>query len=90
MSELNEIISEYLSAFIMGFAGVIILMAIMMIVQGAKLRRMRSRYEAMMGGNGIEDLENLLVNLKNQGICWRRSSWSRRRCLKRHIPKCAA
>ncbi|MEK3718535.1 MULTISPECIES: DUF4446 family protein [unclassified Paenibacillus] len=67
MSELNEIINEYLSAFIMGFAGVIILMAIMMIVQGARLRRMRSRYEAMMGGNGIEDLENLLVNLKNQG-----------------------
>lgn len=67
MSELNEIISEYLSAFIMGFAGVIILMAILMIIQGAKLRRMRSRYEVMMSGNGIEDLEHLLVNLKNQG-----------------------
>ncbi|MEK3790333.1 DUF4446 family protein [Paenibacillus sp. FSL R7-0204] len=67
MSELNEIINEYLSAFIMGFAGVIILMAVLMIVQGSKLRRIRSRYEAMMSGNGIEDLENLLVNLKNQG-----------------------
>lgn len=90
MSELNEIINEYLSAFIMGFAGVILLMAILMIVQGVKLRRIRSRYEAMMSGNGIEDLENLLVNLKNQGICWRRPSRSRRRCLRRHIPKCAA
>lgn len=67
MSELNEIISEQLSLFIMGFAGVILLMAVIMIVQGAKLRKMRRRYEAMMSGNGIEDLESLLVNLKNQG-----------------------
>lgn len=67
MSELNELISEQIAVFIMGFAGVILLLAIMLIVQGTKLRRMRSRYEAMMSGNGIEDLENLLVNLKNQG-----------------------
>ncbi|WP_405105754.1 DUF4446 family protein [Paenibacillus sp. FSL K6-1217] len=67
MAELNEIISGQLSVFIMGFAGVILLMAIIMTVQGSKLRKMRSRYEAMMSGNGIEDLENLLVNLKNQG-----------------------
>jgi hypothetical protein len=67
MSELNEIISEQLSLFIMGFAVVIVLMAVMIIVQGAKLRKMRRKYEAMMSGNGIEDLESLLVNLKNQG-----------------------
>lgn len=90
MSELNELLSEQLAVFIMGFAGVILLLAIMLIVQGTKLRRMRSRYEAMMSGNGIEDLENLLVNLKNQGICWRRPSRSKRRCLKLHKPKCAA
>lgn len=66
MSELNEIISEQLSLFIMGFALVIILLAIILIVQGAKLRKMRRRYEAMMSGSGIEDLESLLINLKNQ------------------------
>lgn len=67
MSELNEVISEQLSVFIMGFAVIIILLAIVLIIQGAKIRKMRRRYEAMMTGNGIEDLESLLVNLKNQG-----------------------
>ncbi|KAI7262574.1 hypothetical protein KC345_g9395 [Hortaea werneckii] len=50
----------------MGFALVIILLAIILIVQGTKLRKMRRRYEAMMSGSGIEDLESLLINLKNQ------------------------
>lgn len=67
MSELNEIITEQLSLFIMGFAFVIILLAIVLIVQGAKIRKMRRRYEAMMTGNGVEDLESLLIDLKNQG-----------------------
>lgn len=67
MSELNDVISEQLSVFIMGFAVVIILLAIVLIIQSAKIRKMRRRYEAMMNGNGIEDLESLLVNLKNQG-----------------------
>lgn len=66
MSELNEIILEQISLFVMGLTGVILLMAILMIVQGTKLGKMRRRYEAMMSGNGIEDLETLLVNLKNQ------------------------
>ncbi|MHA6531578.1 DUF4446 family protein [Paenibacillus sp. BAC0078] len=67
MSELNQIITEQLSLFIMGFAFVIILLAIVLIVQGAKIRKMRRRYEAMMTGNGVEDLETLLIDLKNQG-----------------------
>lgn len=50
----------------MGFALVIVLLAIILIVQGAKVRKMRRRYEAMMSGSGIEDLESLLINLKNQ------------------------
>ncbi|WNS42241.1 DUF4446 family protein [Paenibacillus sp. MMS20-IR301] len=66
MSELNEIISEQLSLFIMGFAAIIIVLVIMLIVQGVKLRGMRRRYDAMMTGNGIEDLESLLINLRNQ------------------------
>ncbi|WP_238654533.1 DUF4446 family protein [Paenibacillus piscarius] len=67
MSELNEIILEQISLFVMGLTGLILLMAILMMVQGAKLRKMRRKYEAMMSGNGVEDLETLLVNLKNQG-----------------------
>ncbi|MNC12497.1 hypothetical protein D3C76_288200 [compost metagenome] len=67
MSELNEIISEQLSMFIMGFALIIIVLAIILIVQGARIRKMRRKYEAMMSGNGIEDLESLLIDLRNQG-----------------------
>lgn len=33
---------------------------------GAKLRAMRRKYEAMMAGSGVEDLEGLLIDLKNQ------------------------
>jgi hypothetical protein len=67
MSELNEVISEQLSVFIMGFAVIIILLAIVLIIQGAKIRKMRRRYEAMMTGTRhVEDLESLLVDLKNQ------------------------
>lgn len=67
MSELNEVISEQLSVFIMGFALIIMVLAIALIVQGAKIRKMRRKYEAMMTGNGVEDLEGLLIDLRNQG-----------------------
>ncbi|MGN7762566.1 DUF4446 family protein [Paenibacillus sp. 22594] len=67
MSELNEVISEQLSVFIMGFALIIMVLAITLIVQGARIRKMRRKYEAMMTGNGVEDLESLLIDLRNQG-----------------------
>lgn len=66
MSELNEIINEQLAGVIMAFAAVIVVMAIVQIIQAVKLRKMRRRYEAMMAGSGVEDLESLLIDLKNQ------------------------
>ncbi|WP_379155979.1 DUF4446 family protein [Paenibacillus sp. sgz5001063] len=67
MSELNELIAEQLSMFIMGFALIIVVLAVSLIVQGAKIRKMRRKYDAMMSGSGVEDLESLLIDLRNQG-----------------------
>jgi len=67
MSEMNQIISEQLSLFMMAFSALIVILLIVVTVQGAKLRTVRRRYEAMMTGSGIEDLEGLLVQLRNQG-----------------------
>ncbi|WP_438498218.1 DUF4446 family protein [Paenibacillus sp. IHBB 3054] len=67
MSELNQLINEQLSWFVIAFTVVVIIMAIVLIVQGSKLGKMRRRYETMMSGSGVEDLESLLIDLKNQG-----------------------
>ncbi|MDQ0193698.1 DUF4446 family protein [Paenibacillus wynnii] len=67
MSELNQFINEQLSWFIIGFSGFIALLLIIVLLQGSKLRKMKRRYEAMMTESGVEDLEGLLVQLRNQG-----------------------
>ncbi|WP_410512915.1 DUF4446 family protein [Paenibacillus sp. BR2-3] len=67
MSEMNQFINEQLLWFVIAFSGFILLLLIMVMVQGAKLRTVRRRYEAMMAGSGVEDLEGLLVELRNQG-----------------------
>lgn len=66
MSELNQIINEQLFWVVFVFGVAILWMAIVLILQSVKLRRMRKRYEAMMKGQGVEDLEGLLINLRNQ------------------------
>lgn len=66
MSEMNQFISEQLQWFVLAFSLCILMLLIIVTRQALKLRRMRSKYEAMMAGNGIEDLEDLLVQLKNQ------------------------
>ncbi|CAH1221017.1 hypothetical protein PAECIP111892_04965 [Paenibacillus auburnensis] len=66
MSELNQIISEQLSLVVFAAAVILLVLVIIQIVQGSKLRKMRRKYEAMMSGNGVEDLESLLIDLKNQ------------------------
>ena len=67
MSEMNQLINEQLSSFILAFFVLIIVLLFIVVRQGAKLRKMSRRYEAMMSGNGVEDLESLLVQLRNQG-----------------------
>lgn len=66
MQELNELISEQLFLIVAIFALIIIWLLIWNLIQGSKLRRMRKRYNQMMNGTGIEDLEGLLIDLKNQ------------------------
>ncbi|GGF95315.1 hypothetical protein GCM10010912_45330 [Paenibacillus albidus] len=66
MSEINRLVSEQLQWVVLGFAAVMLLLGVAVIVQGNKLRSMRRRYEVMMSGSGVEDLESLLLDLKNQ------------------------
>ncbi len=66
MTELNELIMEQLHWFVVLMIMIILILWITVIVQGAKLRGMRRRYDAMMAGSGVEDLESLLVQLKVQ------------------------
>lgn len=66
MSEMNQLISEQLQWFVLGFTVLILVLLIVVMVQGSKLRKMRRRYDAMMTGTGVEDLESLLIDLKNQ------------------------
>ncbi|WP_151733348.1 DUF4446 family protein ['Paenibacillus yunnanensis' Narsing Rao et al. 2020] len=66
MSELNELFSEQLAVVLMALCFIVFIILIIMISQSVKLRKMRRRYEAMMAGSGVEDLESLLIDLKNQ------------------------
>lgn len=66
MSELNQLLNDQLSWVMIAFAAVVILLAVILMFQGSKLRKMRRRYDAMISGNGVEDLETLLINLKTQ------------------------
>ncbi len=66
MSEMNQLINDQLVWFVLVFAVIIIVLVVTVIAQGAKIRTMRRKYEAMMAGSGVEDLESLLIDLKNQ------------------------
>lgn len=66
MSELNQLINEQLQWFVFGFVVIMLVLVVTVIAQGAKLRTMRRKYDTMMAGSGVEDLEGLLLDLKNQ------------------------
>jgi len=66
MSEMNQLINDQLLWFVLAFAVIIIVLVVTVIAQGTKIRTMRRKYEAMMAGSGVEDLESLLIDLKNQ------------------------
>ncbi|BFH65953.1 DUF4446 family protein [Paenibacillus azoreducens] len=66
MSDLNSLIMEQLQWFIGGVMLLILILLVMAITQGAKLRKMRRKYDLMMEGSGVENLETLLVDLKVQ------------------------
>lgn len=66
MTEWNDLISDQLVWIVGGLAVVMLWLLIWNIVQGAKLRKMRKKYVAMMNGTGIDNLEDLLIDLKVQ------------------------
>ncbi|AJS60689.1 DUF4446 family protein [Paenibacillus sp. IHBB 10380] len=66
MSELNEIITEQLAWFIGGIVIIVLFLLVTTMIQLSKLSKMRRRYDAMMSGNGVDNLESLLIDLKVQ------------------------
>ena len=66
MVELNGLIAEQLAALMAGIFLVLLILIIVVIVQGAKLKGMRRRYQQMMAGSGVDNLESLLIDLKVQ------------------------
>lgn len=65
MREWNQLILDQLAWIVGGMAIAILWLLIWNFVQGAKLRKLRKKYLLMMNGTGIEDLEDLLIDLKN-------------------------
>lgn len=66
MAELNELVSEQLFVIVAFLAVMVIFLLIIVLAQSVRLSRLRKRYERMMAGAGVEDLESLLLNLKMQ------------------------
>lgn len=66
MQDLNELIMDQLFWIVGIFAVLILWLLIWNIVQGSKLRKIRKKYEVMMAGTGVENLETLLIDLKVQ------------------------
>ena len=62
MTELNELILEQLLWIIGGLTLLTVILLIVSIAQGAKLRKFKRKYEAMMAGSGVEDLESLYTD----------------------------
>ncbi|MBU5673712.1 DUF4446 family protein [Paenibacillus brevis] len=66
MQEWNALLLDQMIWIVMGFVVILLWLLLWNLIQGSKLRGMRKRYNQMMAGTGIEDLEGLLIDLKNQ------------------------
>lgn len=66
MAELNRLMMEQLAGIIAGVVLILFILLIVIIIQGAKLKNIRRKYDAMMSGSGVENLESLLIDLKVQ------------------------
>lgn len=65
-NDLNVLISEQLEWFVLAMAAILLIIGILVIVQAVKLSKLRKRYNAMMSGTGVSNLEDLLVDLRIQ------------------------
>ncbi|CAM3076067.1 DUF4446 domain-containing protein [Paenibacillus sediminis] len=66
MAELNALIMGQIFSIVSVLIFIVFVMFIVMIAQGSKLRKMRRKYELMMSGSGVENLESYLIDLKLQ------------------------
>ncbi|MCQ4087764.1 DUF4446 family protein [Saccharibacillus sp. JS10] len=66
MTELNQLVSEQLFVILSVVTVLVLFLLLIVLIQSVKISRMRKRYERMMAGAGVEDLESLLLNLKTQ------------------------
>jgi len=64
MREWNELFLDQMVWIVVGLVVVFLWLLIWNFIQGSKLRKIRKKYELMMGGTGVEDLESLLIDLK--------------------------
>lgn len=66
MREWNDLIIDQVIWVVGGLVLLILWLLIWNFMQGNKLRKMRKKYELMMQGAGVQDLESLLIDLKIQ------------------------
>ena len=66
MSDLNDLIIEHVALYIGIIMFIVFVLLILMFMQLFKLNKLRRRYEQMMSGDGVENLEGLLIDLKLQ------------------------
>ncbi|MCM3635614.1 DUF4446 family protein [Paenibacillus camelliae] len=59
-------VTEYIEIIIMALAIVIVVQAIIMLGMSRKLKKITRSYRSMMDGTGVENLEGVLVSLKEE------------------------
>lgn len=65
-NDLNVLISEQLEWVVLAIAAILLIIGVIVIVQAVKLSKLRKKYNAMMAGTGVSNLEELLVDLRLQ------------------------
>lgn len=66
MSELNDLVMDNLALYIGIIMLIVFVLLGLMFTQLSKLNKLRRRYEQMMAGTGVNNLESLLIDLKIQ------------------------
>jgi len=60
------LVTEYIDIIVVVFAVIIIIQAILMIAMNSKLKKISRSYRTMMDGAGVENLEGVLVTIKEE------------------------
>jgi len=60
------LVTEYIDIIVVVFAVIIIIQAILMIAMNSKMKKIYRSYRKMMDGAGVENLEGVLVTIKEE------------------------